>query len=255
MFNLKFKTMKTKILSFIFVLGLGLFMANNVFAQATGTANLGDSKTYTITTSSTLGDWTSGTYAWSIDDVTAIQGGAATLNGSSLSKTVVWVKSGTFTITVIGTDAKGCLTEPITNQITVAAMEACINASGITNQQICSLLTSTATGQADNDETVSFPVTVSNSSVGKTYKIDYKFESGTEVYNGSITNYTPGADITVDINSTAELVTLFSKTNDGNKTVTVTVTGVTQEGTNLGISLCASPTYNITVYEKPAISF
>lgn len=229
-------------------------MATSAFAQATGTANLGDSKTYTITPSATLGTWTSGTYAWSIDDAAAIQGGAATLSGSSLTKNVVWIKSGLFTIKVIGTDANGCLTEPVTVDVTVSAMEACISTVGIVNQQICSLLTSNASGQASNGEIVSFPVSVSNSSDGKTYKVDYTLTSGSETYSKSVTGYVPGDAITVDINSDATLISLFSKATDGNKTVKVTVTGVSQEITNLTISLCATPTYDITVYEKPAIS-
>lgn len=246
--------MKTKIFTFLVVLIGGLFMATSAFAQATGTANLGDSKTYTITPSTTLGDWTSGTYAWSIDDATAIQGGASTLSASSLTKDIVWIKSGLFTITVVGTDAKGCLTEPVTIAVTVSAMEACINTGGVVNQQICSLLASSASGQASNGEIVSFPVSISNSSIGKKYKVEYTLTSGSETYSNSVSGYVPGDAITVDINSAPALVTLFSKATDGNKTVTVTVTGVTQETTNLPISLCSSPTYDITVYEKPAIS-
>jgi hypothetical protein len=245
--------MKKQILSFLFVLGLGLFMANTAFAQATGSANLGDSKTYTITPSATLGDWTSGgSYAWTINDASAISG--TPLTGSSLAKTVVWIKSGNFTITVIGTDKNLCLTEPVTIVVTVSAMQACLTTGSVVNQQICSLLTSELSGNSDGANTVSFPVSVSNSTAGKAYTVDYTFVSGTDTYTGQKTAYVPGEQIVVDILSSATLKSLFTKTSTGNKTVKVTVTGVKQETTNLVIGLCASPTYDITVYGKPAIS-
>ena len=150
------------------------------------------------------------------------------------------------------------MTEPLNVEVNVNAMLACVDSDNAVNKQMCSLLNSEATGEADGDETISFPVTVSNSTAGKTYTIDYTLTNGATTYTGQQTSYTPGANIVVDINSHPDLVSLFTATSDDGgtaKKVTVTITGVTQEVTNLTISLCADPTYTIDVFEKPSISF
>ncbi|MGQ7868133.1 hypothetical protein [Sunxiuqinia sp. sy24] len=255
--------MKTKIFTFLMV-AMGLLASTSVFAQNKTTVNLGDSEEYTITVSATLGNWTgtAGTdysFDWTIDDATAIVGGQATLDAfNGISADVTWIKSGFFNFTVVGTDANGCLTEPLVIPVTVSAMEACVDADNAVNKQMCSLLELETTGEADGDEIISFPVSVSNSSTGKLYTIDYTLSNGATTYTGRETGYTPGDQIEVDINSTQELITLFTATSDDSgspKEVTVAIKAVTQEGTSLNVSMCATPSYTIEVFEKPSVSF
>ena len=239
-------------------------MATSAFAANKTTVNLGDQETYTIVVSSTLGNWagTEGTaysFAWTIDDEAAILGGQTTLDAvKGKSALVTWIKSGTFKFTIIGTDANGCKTEPLEVSVTVNAMLACVDSDNAVNKQMCSLLNNYGTGNANSQEIISFPVTVSNSSSGKTYKITYTLTNGSTTYNGQSTAYVPNSQIQVDINSTDELKSLFSAISDDNgthKKVTVTITGVTQEGTNLSITLCGTPSYAIDVFEKPVVTF
>lgn len=245
-FNLKFTKMKTRILSFLLVLGLGLFMANSAFAVNEVTVSKGSTNTYTVTFGN--GNATGATYAWSISPA----GYTATL-GNTASNSITWTAAGIYTITVVVTDGNGCISNEYTKVVTVQDSEW--NLAGETNLVTCSMITT----PAGSGNTVSLNYTLFNVAVTNpfsTYTVNYTVTDGTTTETLSATAYTQGTDITINHNANANMISIFTNTTNADKTVTVSVTSVLDSNNSSVTEVTpADHSYTITVNPRPTLTF
>lgn len=239
--------MKKQILSFLFVLGLGLFMTSNALAVNEGDATVGATKTYTVT--ATVGtSLTATAYEWEVNP-------SAGWTGTSVTNSIdiTWTAANTYTVRVRVKDSNGCYSDWQTKSVTVYATDYTIAA--ITNQQTCSLINLTGNGNAsginNNADNTEFNVTLSNVPSGATYTIVYNVGGSTPV---TISNYTSSSTITV---THVAYDALFTNTGATAVNRTITVTSVKRTGETVEVPLKAATgitSYNVSVLPKPTIT-
>lgn len=248
MFNLKFKTMKTKILSFLFVLGLGLFMANNVFAANEVTVSKGSTNTYSAVFGN--GNSTGATYTWSITGTSGADWTSAA--STSSSKVIKWNNPGTYTITVYVTDGNNCKSNEYTKVVTVQDSEW--NLAGETNTTTCSMITTPAgSGNTVAPDNTLFNVAVSNPF--STYTIDYTVSDGSVTETLQAATYTQGSDITINHNTNANMISIFTNTTNIVKPVTITVISVKDANGSSVTYGGTKNSYVVNVNPRPTITF
>lgn len=255
MFNSNFTKMKKQILSFLFVLGLGLFMANTAFAVDETLVSRGSTITYNVTPS--LG--TANTYVWSVS-----AGGTIGSGQGTNEITVTWNTAGAQTVTVQMTDANGCLTEPLIRNVTVN--DSKWNLTAETNNTTCALMTTPLNGSGNNQpgmvppttdlaDLTSFQVAITAAIAGN-HIVAYTV-SDTESHTKSYTQtaYTSGGTITLTHNADADLINMFTNGTGATKTVTIYVDSVTDPNGSVVSYEGTKRSYTVTVYPKSVIAF
>jgi hypothetical protein len=240
--------MKKQILSFLFVLGLGIFMTNTAFAVNEGTATVGATKTYSVTP--TLGTAvTAVAYEW------VISGGGT---GTSILSTidVTWSAAGTYTVKARVKDSNGCYSDWSIKTVDVYATDYTI--AGQTNTTTCSLINSpetsgNSTGANSNAENTQFNVTLSGvpATGENTYTVIYTVGGSAPV---TVSAYTSGTPITVT-HTTYPSVFVNATLLPVNRAITVTSVKRTGETTAVPVKVTTGiTTYNVSVLPKPTIS-
>lgn len=240
--------MKTKIFT-ILVMAIGLLASTNAFADNETVVSINSTITYTV--SPTLGSGiTAANYAWTLGS-----GGAIASGDGTNTITVTWSTAGTHTLSVQLTDSNGCLSEPISIDVTVNDSKWDLAAE--TNTTTCSLLTDNSSGNNQStplaDETT-FQVSITNPLTGD-YIVDYQVSDGTTTATYSVNPYDESAPETITIGHAADgnLIAIFNNTGDTAKTVTVTVTKVTDPNGS-EVTLGTKNSYTVTVNPKPIIT-
>ncbi|MBW8324576.1 MAG: hypothetical protein K0M50_07425 [Prolixibacteraceae bacterium] len=271
--------MKKQILSFLFVLGLGLFMTNTAFADNEPSVSTGFSTTYKVTNNSTNGKWTGGTptYLWAL---TGANGTDWSANGGSgldntIDQVILWKKAGTYTFTVTATDVYGCLTEPITMSVTVTDAQICIDnrTSGgnpPANTTLCSLIANSTSpsnpgtvdgGTGDN---IVFHVLITGGVANGNYTVNYTVTKGASTYNGSEDVTVDGSgntdhEITVSyVGGSSPLPAIFTNDSGADETIVTSLTSLKIGAETIDIKCDSSTgitTFNSILHTTPIISF
>lgn len=255
--KLNFYMMKPKILSFLVLLGMVLIGTSANAADETS-VSVGSTITYNVTV--TTG--TANNYLWTVSAGGSIQSGQGT---SEI--TVLWSTAGAQTVTVQMTDANGCLSEPLTRNVTVNNSSWDLAAE--TNTTTCALITNPSTGTSGNNQAgkvvpgtdlpdlTSFNVTIANATPGAN-EVKYTVsddETTPHTKQYTVSEYTSGTTITINHNADADLINMFTNTGTSNKTVTIYVDSVTDVNGSTVNYGGTKRSYTITVYPKPVITF
>ena len=248
MLNQNFYKMKTKILSFLFVLTAALLLATNAMAANEGTATVGATKTYTVSATTGTPHGTT-PFEWAITP--GVSGTAWSGTSTTGSINITWLAAGTYEVKVRMRDSNGCYTEYRTKSVVVSATDYTI--AGQTNTTTCSLLVGSLDGNVlGTPDNTTFNVTLSNvPSEGATYTVVYTV-GGVEV--APIENYVSGSLITV---THSDYYAQFSNTTDTAANTAITVTSVKRTGETVAIPVKATTgitTYNVSVQPKPVIT-
>ncbi len=244
--------MKTRILSFLFVLIGGLFMATSAFAQPTVvksqkdvTAKDGSTVTYSVTGTGTSFYWT-------------LSGGSNTNTVSSSSTnsvSVTWDNADpgqTYNLDVYLVDANGCYSELYRFAIKIESIVLSITDA---DTETCSWLeTSNKSGNPtalSANDVIEFTLTLDQANgAASPIAVNYTVSNGslTESRSENITFTGTSGTIHVQVDD------FFSNTSTSNKTYTITIDSAKDNNNNdLSISTTAK-TATITVHPVPTIT-
>lgn len=239
--------MKTKILSFLVLIGMVL-IGTNAMAVNEGTATVGATKTYSVTpTTGTANETTP--YEWTISPGEEGTDWSGTSTASTID--IEWLKAGEYEVKVRMRDSNGCYSEYRTKSVVVSATDYTI--AGQTNLTTCSLLVGSLDGNVSGSpDNTTFNVTLSNlPSEGATYTIVYNVGGAADV---TVSDYVSGTTITV---THSDYYDKFSNNTSDAINTAITVTSVKRTGETVAIPVKATTgitTYNVSVYPKPVIS-
>jgi hypothetical protein len=268
--------MKKQILSFLFVLGLGLLTVSSTFATNETQVSIGANVTYSFTTAN--GTWT-GTpapvYTWRV-----LTGGSGTtvavaptdytsILASATSNSITWNKAGTYRIEIVAVDANGCISEPFYKTITVTDAVLCIAPSAgtvggttvaaPTITTTCSLIaTNTSgngTGSAGSDIT-EFYATITGATANRNYTIIYSVGGVNSATTATINTDATGAGaVKISVNTT-DWAAAFTNDSSGDQNATIAVVSMSDGSwTSTNSNLCALPSFNVVVKPTPTINF
>lgn len=268
--------MKTKIFSLLMV-AIAMMVSVSAFAQSVDVANPapGQTVTYNVTEVSGM------TYVWHVyDDGTTTEASTAYTGtlGNTNAITITWTPAAAgsqYDIWVQGTDASGCLTQPMIFDVVLSSPEICIATASTnitdvttaaptgTTDGLCSLIASSpvttgaaATGTTLGDETT-FYATLTGAAINASYTVTYEISSSlgttdevttTETLN---TNASGNGALAITVSGT-DHPTHFYATSDN--TVTIKVTKVTYNSVDI-TNVCSANSYDITVNALPVIAF
>lgn len=270
MFNSKITKMKTKILSFLFVLSAALLISTSAFAQPTVTtvatsdsyANVGATITYTIGTGGITG------FVWAIRAESGNTGTATITASTSNAQSVTWTNAKSADIYYLDAyyvDANGCYSEMLTYKITIRNAVLCIatanetlngkDASAPDVTQTCSLLQSGTTGNASSaygGDVSTFFLTIKDGLPTTTYTVTYSVD-GNDQATVSMTTDATGNDTKEITVTTTNFASSFLNSTTSSITVTVAAESMTASSNPQVITSACS--YDITVNATPAIAF
>lgn len=262
--------MKTKILSFLFVLTAVLLISTSAYAQPTtpsttqaSSADAGATIHYIVGTGT-------GTWTWAVVQTTGTSGIPTLAANTTNDQVVTWpagaAEGDVFSLRAYYKNATGCYSEMIAYTVTITKKTIQFTTSGAAqNATACSDLTgSVEGGDYTGNETTNVDKVLQSVSFDGTANlatVTYTIFDGTNYFDASLLNPTVGvqtltATNTPNTDKILDLVTNIAYINNSgsDKTFTVTLTGATTVSGST-ITAGVEKTSTIIVKAKPVIAF